>query len=289
MCDRARRRSAMRVAMLHVPRGSSLGLRITLLVCVSLLIVLSNDVESNPGPLPGPARNTRQSTLDASLEPSLRDVISEIQGMRSEISTNFEKLNARITSIETDIQTLSNENLDLRKQLANMTSKVDSLDGQNRRNNIIVYNVEDTPKEAAEETERKLTEVFADKMGIEEEINLDRVSRIPTKSTGPRPIIATFRTPKQKTAVMSRVKNLKTHDIRISHDYTDAVRSMRQGLKPFMEEARGNDLFSILKHDKLQIDNKLYKLDNTDANNHKLICVRTFKPRNPKPDGSQEQ
>lgn len=63
-------------------------MRIGLLVCVSLMVVLSNDVETKIGP--GPGRSTRQSTLDTAGDRSARDVLTHIQAMRKHMMNSFE-------------------------------------------------------------------------------------------------------------------------------------------------------------------------------------------------------
>ncbi|XP_067652485.1 uncharacterized protein [Haliotis asinina] len=106
-----------------------------------------------------------------------------------------------------------------------------------------------------------------------EEFAIDNAKRIHSQSSGPRPILVTFKDFQSKMIVLRASGKLKNSRISVSQDYTQRVRDIRRKLKTFMDQAREKGSFSALRYDKLIIDNKLYKLNETES---KLDLVRTF-------------
>ncbi len=192
------------------------------------------------------------------------DIWKEIKQMRLEINEHFGKLSTKIVRIEGDLKVLTEENAELKKVISGLNQRVDSLEGQSRRNNLICFNVEE---DSTEGDKQQLHDIISTVMCVEDYVQLDDTRRLPSKSTGPRPLIVTFRNSNQKMAV------LKDSDISVSQDYSVSVRATRQKLRPFMLKARKEDKFSILRHDKVQIGDKLYSL----THDGKLRLEKTLK------------
>ena len=259
------RRAATRIHGLHVPVGWRVCLHLALFI--SLLIILSNNVERNPGP-------RRQTTIDGEVCES--ETLKEIKELRRETSSNFEKLFGKITQLEKDVVTLTEENEELKTTVKQLTNKIDYMDTNSRQNNIIMYNMEETAAETNDDVTDKVLDVLQNKMGITDITEFDRVVRLPSKSRGARPVLVACLNFKHRTRILQAAKHLKGHGISISQDFTEKVRSARQKLKGFMTEARNEGKFSTLKGDKIQIDNKLYRLNDSEDD---ILLVKTFPPR----------
>ena len=118
-----------------------------------------------------------------------------------------------------------------------------------------------------------INKIITDEMCVKEAIDIDEARRLPSRTLGPRPVLVTFRSFKQKLAVLKSTAKLKGKDIHVSQDFSESVRLQRRKLKPFLDKAREEKQFAMFRYDKLQIDNKLFKLD---ASGEKLVFVKNL-------------
>ncbi|XP_071111212.1 uncharacterized protein [Haliotis cracherodii] len=163
-----------------------------------------------------------------------------------------------MTNMEPDIQSLVSENTELRDEVSHLTHKINSMESQAKRNNVIFYNVEGHSAESFEDTLDAVTKVMTETMNIKyEDFAVLNVRRLPSKVSGPKPVLVTFAQPNHKSKVMMGAKYLKSQKISVSHDFTDDERNTRRKLKPLKDKARHDGCFSVMRYTKLQIDNKL--------------------------------
>lgn len=140
-----------------------------------------------------------------------------------------------------------------------MNDKQEYLEGQSRRNNIVIDGVPESTGDSWADSEEKVKDIFRQKLQLQRNMEMERVHRIGKPETArsrPRSIIVKFLNFKDKAAVMQRAKNLKGTKIFINDDYTDAVRLKRKELMPKLKEARDKGDIAYLKHDKLIIHSR---------------------------------
>ena len=188
--------------------------------------------------------------------------LEHVQAETEELQEDRESTRDRLRSIEQGMQNLNSEILGLRS--ANIR-----LEAYTRRENIKLFNVQETPKETNAQTETLVRNVFMEKMklrpGDVDAIKFERVHRIPTKSskaldnTRPRPIIAKFSFFKDKEKVMSAVRNLKGTKIGIADDYPKEIDHIHKTLYPVLREAKKNNQAATFKVDKLIINGQIYR------------------------------
>ncbi|XP_031347740.1 uncharacterized protein LOC116174086 [Photinus pyralis] len=65
-----------------------------------------------------------------------------------------------IAILSATIENLKTENSNLRTQMQQMEKKIDYLENQSRRNNVIFYNVKEDAKETWEDTEAKVRQII---------------------------------------------------------------------------------------------------------------------------------
>ena len=89
--------------------------------------------------------------------------------------------------------------------------KLDYLEGQSRRNNLIIDGIEETPGET-----------WADSEAMIEVERAHRAGKPVSRGNRPRPIVVKFVKYKDRSMILQRVKCLKGSMIYINEDYTDA-------------------------------------------------------------------
>lgn len=140
-----------------------------------------------------------------------------------------------------------------------MCDKQEYLEGQSRRNNIVIDGVPESTGESWADSEEKVKDIFRQKLQLQRDMEIERAHRIGKPEAArnrPRSIVVKFLNSKDKAAVMQRAKNLKGTQIFINDDYTDAVRLKRKELLPKLKEARDKGDIAYLRHDKLIIHSR---------------------------------
>lgn len=140
-----------------------------------------------------------------------------------------------------------------------MCDKQEYLEGQSRRNNIVIDGVPESTGESWADSEEKVKDIFRQKLQLQRDMEMERAHRIGKPEADrnrPRSIVVKFMNFKDKAAVMQRAKNLKGTKIFINDDYTDAVRLKRKELMPKLKEARDKGDIAYLRHDKLIIHSR---------------------------------
>ncbi|XP_049514379.1 uncharacterized protein LOC125941357 [Dermacentor silvarum] len=205
------------------------------------LLILSGDIETNPGPDTNDVLKELQK-----ISASQNTLISEVQGLKSQI-VNTDKilmdLNKRMTELEHHYQAmipLQNE-LEAVKcasaQTASLVSvienRLDDADNRSRRNNLIFYGLPDTnPKETFAQSEKLVIDEIADTMKVNlESKDIERAHRLGRYSPNRhRPIIIKFASYKTKESVLSNGRKLKGTNHSVSEDFSPAVRNARKHL-----------------------------------------------------------
>lgn len=234
---------------------------LVLFLIISILLLIGC-VESNPGPGPSDGRETRSN----------KQWKSELENIQQSI-------------------------LSLKKENKVLHSRINSLESQLKKNNIVIYGINEVENESQESVQQIICDNFRDKLGLEinhEDIDLsnrigkkkvphendsvsdDEGEGLPKVNNNTRPILCKFKTFNLKSEVVKTFRGLpknattKTllNGLKINDDLTKHVRDMRRKLIPFMLEHRNrhkdDQAFKcFLKHDKLCMNGTLYSLNET--------------------------
>lgn len=176
--------------------------------------------------------------------------------MKIQTEIIIDNINKTISDkIDEKLLPIIQENETLKSEITNLNSKVKGLELEARKNNVIIYGVEEKEKDSKELMEmvmstlnnayKNLNLVEWDKWEIN---NLNRVGR---KIEGkPRPIKITLTLGWRKTELLKNKKKIAEH-IYISEDFPKEVLEKRKELIPKLNEARKAGKFAILKYDQL--------------------------------------
>ncbi|XP_072028386.1 uncharacterized protein [Amphiura filiformis] len=167
-----------------------------------------------------------------------------------------------------DAKTVADHACDVNKQLQadleQANARIEQLESQSRRDNLIFHGIEGDDKETWDESEDKVRSFLSDKLDIDgDEVEFERVHRLKSRGGNTAPIIAKFTKYKQRSAVLdaAQTKLKKKDTYGVSQDFTKKVRDTRKTLIPFMTEARNQNKRAYLSYDKLVIDKVKYVFD----------------------------
>ncbi|CAN7937785.1 unnamed protein product [Ixodes hexagonus] len=135
-------------------------------------LLVCGDVEANPG-----ATDTELLLELLAGQSKMNDTILNVLASQDEINKKMTALNERIDGLErqvTSLNAVTNQIKDMETtvsrfdiQLSSLMTKVDDLENRSRRNNLIIYGIDEPNTETAEELESKVKdEVFSQKLGI---------------------------------------------------------------------------------------------------------------------------
>ena len=258
------RKGKWRPDSLKIPGTAvSLAVRITLF----LLLVSTKSVESNPGP----------STFTAAKD----ELLKNLEQRKQEVEQ-------RLESTEKKLGKAQEMNVILKDVCLNQAQKLEQLESQSRRDNLILHNIPTTSgeQETWAETEQKVRSYF-EKIGADKEVKIDRAHRLRTKNK-PQPIIVKLNYYKDKERVMEKAREAKKQrqsesrrhaqsdntESYITEDYTVRTRKVRQMLRPKLEEAINAGKKAFFSYDKLVIDGVSYWYDDVKQS------VVNSKPKN---------
>ncbi|XP_075742266.1 uncharacterized protein LOC142795860 [Rhipicephalus microplus] len=230
-------------------------------VIVNLLVC--GDIESNPGPsdkdllaqlLAG--QNKISATVEniqanqKKFESKITTLAEKINGIEQQLSS-LNKLTTQVNDMEKVISHQS-------AALASLIEKVDDLENRSRRNNLIIYGLDETSVESSEELEKKVVEgIFLEKLQVPTPA-IERIHRLGFKGAKTRPVILKFLNYREKESILRKSYKLKGTSLSLSQDFSKRVREIRKNLWNSATEDRARGGKVKLVHDKLCVDGTFY-------------------------------
>ena len=262
-----------------------------------LLIILSNDMETNPGP------NTRgkQTTIEESQSqntPGRKPPSGDMEGLWSEIHAKLGKLdqlhdiNRKLDDFQSQMNNmrfmqnnLEKENTEMKKTISQLTSKVSYLERQMKRDNLVFFGIPEQQEETWDDCEDEVRKVLDENLKLkgalsDNEVGIKRAHRIGKKQQGKtRLIIVKFSTYKTKNTILNLKHKLKGSHYRISERFSEAIMQERRKFQPLIESTIQNKQRFSLKYNKLVIEGVTYFYEESSD---------TVKPLNPTPTGEYQ-
>ncbi|KAH9367086.1 hypothetical protein HPB48_021735 [Haemaphysalis longicornis] len=155
-------------------------------------------------------------------------------------------------------KTVTNLNVTLSRQ----EERLISLEDRSRRNNLLVFGVEEGEAETTEDLEQTvLQDIFVRKLGVELK-TVERIHRIGRKGGSlPRPVIMKLYDSREKLTVYKNCKKLKGTTISVGDDFCKETLAKRKLLWESGKEEREAGQRMHLNYDKLVIDKDVYSWD----------------------------
>lgn len=213
--------------------------------------------------------------------------MQRIEEMFKQISVNMLTINQKMELLMKDVEVTKQENVQLKKQVAEQHQKIQDMEKEIRRKNIVIKGVEDKYEEKSEEINEKLKAVFEQmKINIDSNADIDEVKRMGKHRVGiRRPIIVKMLSGRKKTEILKQTKALRGTDIWIEEDYPKEILKERKSLIPHLKEARQKGYNVKLRYNKLIVNNEIFtikELEQTETQTEMITDKkRTFSERSP--------
>ncbi|CAH2085156.1 unnamed protein product [Euphydryas editha] len=189
--------------------------------------------------------------MDQNIEWLLLKLEDKLNQQTSLISTNV--TNNIMQAFDEKMKTLLEENNNLKTRITKLEQKIEFMEKDKRKNNLVFFGIEEKEK-----TEFELVECMKkiiEEMGIQlESQEIAKIYRIGQRSNKNRPIVVSFTTTWKKNLIQKNKSNLPK-DIYLTEDYPKEVLETRKKLKPIVEEERKKGNFAYIKYDKIVVKN----------------------------------
>ncbi|CAH0404950.1 unnamed protein product [Chilo suppressalis] len=191
----------------------------------------------------------------------------DMQMILSKIEEQFEKQTSLITdnvtkklsaTIDEKLNPLLEENQELKKEISSLKSKLQNLERDIRRNNLIMHGVKETENADVIDLVLKTLNIACEKAGIE---NWDKWEISDARRLGKatpnkiRPILISVTLAWRKTQMLKNKKSLP-QNVYISEDYSKDVLNKRKELKIQQQEEIKQGKQAYIRYDKLIIKEK---------------------------------
>ena len=172
------------------------------------------------------------------LEEKVNDIQESLEYTESELKTNINKLEEQ--------QKLINEQ---------MKDKLREIEDRSRRNNLRIDGIKESENENWEDTDRKVTDFFKTKLGLDN-IIIERAHRGANwkrqkEMNQPRTIILKLLNFKDKERILKNAKYLKNTGIFINEDFSKETIEKRKKLWEDVIKLRKEGKYAILKYDRI--------------------------------------
>lgn len=195
--------------------------------------------------------------------------MEQVTELLMQIQGRLDGMDVKLGQIVKEITAVKIENEQLRLKVEKQDERIEFLERELRKKNLIITGVVDEEGEKEHETLEKIL-VVMNNIGVEidKEKDLEDLLRLGKyKATGMRPILIKMRKYSKKTEILKQAKNLKGTTIGINEDYPKEVQEERKKLIPIMKESRAKGQKAFIKYNKLIIDNEIYKTAKIDLEN----------------------
>ncbi|KAM7302801.1 uncharacterized protein ISCGN_018309 [Ixodes scapularis] len=241
-----------------------------------LRLLLSGDVEENPGPDENVEELLRQILANQSgIAEDIKEIRSNKENMKanqSRLENSIKEINNKINTLENTMKTVQglNENViainkkiqSLEETIKHQNDRLIDFENRSRRNNLIIYGLPEDDKGSEDDLKHKvIKELFDVKLGVQV-MSLERIHRLGYKrNESCRPVIMKLFNYNEKLSVLKNCKKLKGTTISVSSDYAKETREKRKKLwnSALTNRADGDDVFLV--HDKLKINDQTYGWD----------------------------
>nr|XP_037284169.1 uncharacterized protein LOC119176932 [Rhipicephalus microplus] len=190
--------------------------------CLTELLLLAGDVETNPGP-----------KTDELLQ-KLELIAGDIKEIKEDRLTSIDKKLENLDVLATNISSCVEQVAHLQEVVSALELKVDDLENRSRRCNLIIYGIPENQNEDNSTLEETVTEtVFKEKLDIDG-VGIERIHSLGKPATNKtRPTILKLLDFRDKTRVFKNCHKLKGTDLSVSEDFSVRVRDIRRNLRNY--------------------------------------------------------
>lgn len=193
--------------------------------------------------------------------------MNEIKEMFLNLKTHMITIEKKIDNNNEELKKLTHENKQLKKKINEQEERLDMLEREIRKNNIVIQGIGEEKDETIDELKVKVEEML-EKANIKIDMNseVSEINRIGTNAgNSKRPVLMKLMSNNKKMEILRNAKCLKGTTVWINEDYPKKVQIKRKTLLQHLKLARQKGSRAYLRYDKLIIDGKTYKVEDCDG------------------------
>lgn len=194
--------------------------------------------------------------------------MDEVKEMFQQIKSKLDMMDGKLEILNKEMKELKQENAELKAKTEKQEQRMEILEREIRRKNLVIKGICDDENEEKIKTEMKV-ETMLQKIGvkIDQKTDIDEVRRIGRYQTETkRPILLKLMKESKRTEILSKAKGLKGTEIWIDQDYPKEVQKERKELIPQLIEARQKGYMAQLRYNKLIINKEVFYAKNNYQN-----------------------
>lgn len=187
--------------------------------------------------------------------------MERIERMFQQIDGNMKNINTKMDAMVLEVRQIRGENEKLKKMVAKHEERIDDLEREIRKKNLVIRGVEDEEGESESETRGKIATIMQ-KIDTNIDMNreIEQIRRIGSyNGDRKRPILVKLIKENTKFALLRNARRLKGTDVWIDEDFSREVQDERRLLVPHLKEARNKGYRAHLKYNKLIVNNEVYR------------------------------
>ena len=204
---------------------------------------------------------TQRDSYNDSIKHIINSFENRIQNLESNLSETKlelasvrrlnEEQNSSISHLVSEIEELKLSNSSA------ISSRMDYLEDQSRRNNLRFDGLPEESEENWEQTSKKVQDLVKNKLGINQSVTIERAHRVGKRvSSKPRTIVAKFLRFGDRDNIVRNSKKLKGTNLFINEDLCEGSRAIRREKLPKLKEARAAGKIAYFSHTNLIIRDK---------------------------------
>lgn len=225
--------------------------------------------------------------------------MEEIKEMFKQIKEKIDNMDKKLENVIKENEALKKENAYLREQNTEQEERLEHLEREIRKNNIIIKGIQDKENEHYQETQKHIQTIMQ-KLGVEVDldVNIEEIRRVGRYTISRnRPILVKLIRYDKTLEILRKSKALKGTNVWIEKDYSKKVQEERKALIPQLKEARQKGYMAYLKHNVLVVNKEVYHARNLgnetrEADHEDRIkenYKRTINDRSPENNSIDEQ
>lgn len=159
-----------------------------------------------------------------------------------------------------ELRDVKKENEEYKRRIVELEDRVDFLDNQSRRENLVIRGIPEKKGETSEECEQEVIKL-GQQIGVEL-CNSDfaRAKRVPCKN-GPRPIIAKFTSSPKREQMLKEKKYLRGTNISVMEDFSKRTIEERKALFGEARKKWNRGEGAYVRFNKLYTNNAVFRWD----------------------------
>ena len=189
----------------------------------------------------------------------IKKVQRDINELEASLEHTETVLEEKVAKAEKKVQKLQEQIIELwdyqvdPERLEHTERKIVDLEDRSRRNSLCIDGISDKENETWDECKQEVQSLIKDKLGIAENILIERAQRIKKKGNSdnpgkPRTIVCRFLDYKDKTNILKNAKKLKGKNIFINEDFSHETMELRKELWEKVKKHRDEGKIAYLQY-----------------------------------------